>query len=415
MLYCAAFFSFSNKSLGEATYRLFLLGSFFSMMLAPQGRWRIMAIMLVLSSIAIQLVSWAYSQAHHPEYAAPDPSIKRLTALLLFTVVAWTLYINKRPPWFLFLVFFIGTSLTPFTRGEGIEEFLGTRSSFGIRNAQHPAMMFSVAFLGLVVFGKRIFLNSPLKRSTTTILYILAVLYCVAILFVTNTRGVFLGLTIAFLLLFLIRFTSLIHHVRNRKWIIGAIAVATCIPLLVSSGHLTQRWAAESSDLRGIINGNLDEISTRSNIGIRVHSWVAAYNGFLQHPLLGWGPSGKKIVLLQSETLPNDIKERFGHLHNAYLEVLTNNGLLGFAFLVFVYVWIGRIIVSAGAALYVDIRIFAVTGCALWLVANCFESYMFYKSGIMTFGMVAGGLMSLALISREQVADASNVHQKLKP
>lgn len=399
LLYCTAFFYFNNFSLGEATYKLFLLSSLSSMLLARQGSWRITALFAVSASILIQLASWLYSRAHHPEYA--DPDFKRMTSLLLFVLVAWTLYINKRQPWFLFLVFFVGTSFTPFTKGEGIEEFLGVRSNFGILNAQHPAMMFSIAFVGFVVFAKRIFIMSPLHRNTTAVLYVLALLYCLAILFVANTRGVFLGLALACLPISYINLRHRFHIKNSSGWLAGVAAIIACTVFVMNSEHLTSRWMAESSDFRGIAEGDLKAISGRTNVGIRIHSWVAAYRGFLDSPILGLGANGQKLVLAQSDTLPQDIKAQFGHLHNAYLEVLTNNGLLGLAFLIFIYWWLRRTIFSTKPTVDSDIRVFAISSGVLWLVANCFESYMFYKSGIMTFAIVAGGLMSLGLISSE--------------
>lgn len=405
MLYCTALFYFSNSSLGAPTYRLFLISSIISLLFSSSERWRNFALLAIAASVVVQVSSWAYSLSHHPGFAEPDPNFKRLTSLLLFVPVAWTLYANRRRPWFLLSVFFVGLCVVPFTKGDGLEEFSGNRSDFGMLNAQHSAMVFSIALLALLVFSKRILASSTLSRNATVAIYLAAVLYCVAIVVLSNTRGVFLGLLLAFVVALVFGFRYRFFATRRNMALVVVSVLLIGVGMIWGSDRMLDRWEQEAPDLNRIASGDLDAISKRSSSGIRLHSWAEGWDWFLDNPVLGWGANGMKLVIKQSNALPEDLRKGFGHLHNSFLEVLVNNGLMGLVFLLSIYYWLWRYVFAAGErALDQDVRLFAASACCMWLVANCFESYMFYKSGVMVFGVVAGSLMSLGMFSSGESA-----------
>lgn len=411
LLYGAAFMYFSFPVLGDEIYKLFLLFGFLGIAASPQSQWRTLALSLILASLLIQVGSWGFSLAHHPEFAEAGPDFKRLTSLLVFIPVAWTLSVNEKKPWLLLLLFFTGLYIMPFTVGNGVNEFLGTRSDFGLRNAQHPAMVFAIALLALVIFSKRIFLMLPLSTLATLAFYVAALLFCVAVLVVANTRGVFVGLLVAFLFSIMFAFKHRIYRVKRSLGVAFVIAGLVGVPLALNSEQMIERWSYEASDIQGVLHGDLGGISNRSSAGIRIHSWVEGWEWFLNSPVLGWGANGKNLVISQSDALPEDIRGDFGHLHNSFIEILVNNGLVGFSFLLFTYWWLSRTVFFGSWRVYdLDIKLFSLASLTVWIIANCFESFMFYKSGIMVFGITAGALMSLGMAKKEAAFEKKATH-----
>ncbi|MEN8667925.1 MAG: O-antigen ligase family protein, partial [Ketobacter sp.] len=132
-----------------------------------------------------------------------------------------------------------------------------------------------------------------------------------------------------------------------------------------------------------------------SNSGIRLHSWVEGLHWFKQSPWLGWGENGKLLAIKESKVLPDTIRSQFGHLHNSYLETLVNNGIIGFTLVLCLYGWLVATITSGcrknGVA---DVSSFMLTAGTLWLVANIFESFMFYKTGVLLFGICSAALLN---------------------
>jgi len=109
---------------------------------------------------------------------------------------------------------------------------------------------------------------------------------------------------------------------------------------------------------------------------------------------VGWGENGKNLAIKESSTLPEAVRNEFGHLHNSYLETLVNNGILGITLLFALHAWLGITVIKACRKRGVgDVRVFLVVAGVLWLTANFFESFMFYRSGVMVFGVVSASLL----------------------
>jgi O-antigen ligase len=119
---------------------------------------------------------------------------------------------------------------------------------------------------------------------------------------------------------------------RNKKIFIG----------LLSSGFVLM-GVVTYLVFNGTDDGNrfLLRAKTTSNM-IRLSQYQAAYKGFLEKPLTGWG-------YRNFEPNAYDIKKRngidfadfYGHAHNNYLEFLASTGIFGFtSFCAFVLLWL---------------------------------------------------------------------------
>ena len=77
----------------------------------------------------------------------------------------------------------------------------------------------------------------------------------------------------------------------------------------------------------------IDRLTERSPVEFRVAVYEAGWHMFLQKPLSGWGPSAMQSELDRHVL---DFHQDAFYVHNTYLEVLLQHGLLGLA----LYLWI---------------------------------------------------------------------------
>ena len=179
-----------------------------------------------------------------------------------------------------------------------------------------------------------------------------------------------------------------------------ALLAVTVISVLVSSVDfkdlISKRFEAEKSSISLILAGRTD-FNANGSVGVRVSSWLEAIEWIKERPLVGWGGKGRNLVVKNTEGLSEHSKKIFRHLHNSYMDVSVNYGLLGLMLMLTLF---GFILYAAHFSwkqevLPTDLLVFVYSFMGFWLVINCFESYMFYSSGIFVFGLVGGGVLTL--------------------
>jgi O-antigen ligase len=273
----------------------------------------------------------------------------------------------------------------------------GGRVDFEIRNAQHGALFFGLVLIFcLCSFSQRI-QNEP--RSTwVNALLILAGLIGLAGLLGTQTRAAYAGL-------FACGCVALVQILRQGKYlgqnrrstVKGLLILALVAGLLAWSAKesVFNRVASESTSLQALLTGNLEELPF-SSIGIRVHSWAEALKWIAERPVTGWGLKARTDVILLADQFPDDIRTRFGHLHNGYLEILIGFGAVGFILLCILWAVLLRRIKHAADK---DLYAFALYGSVFFLVMNLFESFFIKSSGVfsMSLFMAAGYSRYLAI------------------
>jgi len=62
----------------------------------------------------------------------------------------------------------------------------------------------------------------------------------------------------------------------------------------------------------------------------RIYKWESAWNMFLDHPIIGVGPGRFKYEYLDKYILPMARERTAAHAHNNFLQVLAENGVIGF-------------------------------------------------------------------------------------
>ncbi|WP_172975454.1 O-antigen ligase [Microbulbifer sp. THAF38] len=353
------------------------------------------------ASLLVQVLSWVGMLVEHPSWAESSPKLHRLGQWFLFAAIACWLGGSTRNTLILWLTALIAILLAPWIAGGGFSEWaygaMGQRVEFGFHNAQHTAIIFGVALLGLAVFSKRIFNYSGLL-SVPSLAWAVAVGICALAVLYSQTRAIWFAIAISLFALLIVYVVVVFRKPGKGIWLRllswGAVIGVAIIALWVKVGDVViKRLGLERSTVDALLSGNLESIPY-SSIGVRIHSWHAAVNWIAERPFLGWGGKGRRLVIQNLQDMPPEFRNSIGHLHNSYLDLLVNYGFLGALVWGAFNCWLFLAAYKSWRKGFLpgDFFLFYIGFMILWLIANCFESYLFYSSGHFIFGIVVAGI-----------------------
>lgn len=342
-----------------------------------------------------------------PESFPRTGSARRHLSVLYFVVIAYAISRSRiLTPWRLLATAFCGLLfylMLSFDSVEWRRAFQGVRVDFGIYNAQHTGVVFATCAIAFSVFTGRFYKWTKklpfYMAAACLVVWSSALVFSFWGVFVAQTRGVWLGLAV--MLSTLPFFISLAYIINKhalsslRKpllggftvmFILGALAFGFGAPEVVSN-----RVAAEKVSWDSLRLAATHEKANLSSIEVRVASWSAATEWIMERPLLGWGGRGPKPLIRQSEYFSDAFKERFGHLHNSYLEILVEVGVIGAGFIVALIFLLGRSSIRSyrQGIMPTDVFVFSWLFFVFWVVVNMFESYIAYPSGTCLVAIVA--------------------------
>ncbi|MBF5055679.1 O-antigen polymerase [Alcanivorax sp. 521-1] len=246
---------------GEGFKVLVLVAGFGGFFWRARG-WRFAApVKLLLAAALVALLSWGLSRLHHPQWAESSPKVHRLTHWFAFLAVAWLLAGRVRPVLLAWGAGLAGLLVAPwFTGRGGYDWFLGwhgERVDFGLHNAQHATLLFATGMLGLIALARRCLGPGP-WRLLRGLLWTLATLACAVAVVITQTRGVWLGLAVAALVMLAAAGLALRRRLPpgpRRRWLTGALLAgvlglalaAACSPI-VEQRLADERLARSGAD-----------------------------------------------------------------------------------------------------------------------------------------------------------------------
>lgn len=351
------------------------------------------------AALAIQLLSWTGSQFFHPELAEDYPKLDRLARLFLFLPLAWWLGGQLKNVFLFWSVAALGLLVSPWLLGFGYEQFAqgfqGMRIALDIRNAQHTAVLYGSLLIGLLVFSPRAIRTI---KPWGALCWFLALAVTLAVVIFTQTRAVWSGLIVVLLT---VTIGVLVFCFKNRdKGSAQALLVSTLILTGILGLTMYQlappRMFAEQSSLEKLFDGEFNEIPY-SSIGTRIHSWRAGLELAADRPIIGWGGNARSYALAQTDWIPSDKAERYQHLHNSYLELVLQYGLIGLSWYLLLLGWLAKATFSAWKKGDIpgDVALFFGLFLILWSWTNLFESYVGFWTGEFLMNVVLAGVVSL--------------------
>jgi len=391
---------------GEVAGTLMALSGLVAVLVWGRGVRGSAPLWLLLGAVLVQLLSWVLVAWQHPEWAGANPKLDRMAKWFLFIGLAWWLGGSTRHTLLVWGLALAGLLLVITVGEHGLPHWQRAlqqwwfRADFGLMNAQHAALFLGTGVLGLVAFARRSCRAGRLAWPRR-VLWLLATLACFTGMVFTQTRGVWLGAGLACLVMACAGLLRLWvqHHPRHMlRWLllglVGAVVVGSAAGMAFRD-TFERRVATESAVIAHVVQGEFDQVPY-SSVGVRVHTWRAAVEWFAERPLVGWGDQARGLVIKNTEWLPDNVRETFGHLHNTPFEILVAYGLLGLGVMLLLAAWVGLGTWRAWRAGVMpgDVAVFGTGFFVLFVVANQFESYLSFWTGTFVFNLVMGGLVT---------------------
>jgi O-antigen ligase len=135
-------------------------------------------------------------------------------------------------------------------------------------------------------------------------------------LILTYTRGAWIGFAAGVL--------TVAATVRRGRWLLVAGLLLLAGAALLAPYEVRHRFLSL---------GDPEEAGVRE----RVYMWRSGLAMWREHPVLGVGPGGVKREY-ERYALPEAVKKRTGHVHNAPLQILVERGVLGLA--AWLWLWV---------------------------------------------------------------------------
>lgn len=350
-------------------------------------------------AVIFQFISWGLSHYVTPEWAENYPKLDKITRWFIFIPMAWWIAQYKNAIWLIWGSAALGILVSPWVTGGGLNEIFkginGTRIDFGIRNAQHTALFFGSILIGLCCFTKPLYKRH--KLSLVPVLLLIA--YCLLVIYVNASRQAWLALIVTLVALSSYLVVQRLKQSSRKKQLLLISFFILCLialgSFLITNDKIVKRVMVEKETISAVAEMSFDDVPY-SSFGIRFHSWVAATDFILKKPLFGWGHNGKSLVMENTEWLPDWVQYGFGHLHNSYIEILVNYGVVGLLFYFSIWVVVGRMLLREiqKGTIEKNIGYLFVSLFCFWGVMNCFESYLNFWTGVFYFNVLMTGIIA---------------------
>ncbi|OOE68156.1 hypothetical protein BZG25_06560 [Salinivibrio sp. ML198] len=353
--------------------------------------------------IIVQCLSWANSLMHIPDIANAYPHVDRLAKLFLLVPIGLALQGRKDTVIGLAACFVLGVFIACYTQSDfsnQIQQLLHThRVDFGLKNAQYTSMLGGV----IAIISAFSFYLVDKSRWTLRAFFALSAILGLVLTLVSQSRQVWLALAIVIALTpILLFFVGVIEG--KKKLLLGYAFVVITLFAVSQSDYIQNRALKESAVISSVIQGNLDNIPMTS-VGVRLNSWLAAWDVFQNTAFVGLGENGIGYVISSSDKL-SELKKtvpmysNLSHLHSNHVETLVAYGLAGFALILFTYFQLAtRCFVARDTSKSGKIvAFFSIAFFIYWLTVNAFETFNSRSLGVFAFVIVSGCFYSLANI-----------------
>ncbi|WP_392340485.1 O-antigen ligase family protein [Moritella marina] len=188
------------------------------------------------------------------------------------------------------------------------------RANWPINAIPHGTMGATITVLSLVFL-----INA--KNYRDRIILAFALLMSVSGLVMNPTRGIWLALIIAVMI---ILFSKLKIKQINWKYVLISMVILS-LATYAAKAKFEQRIKYTQAEITKIQSGNLN-----TSIGIRLQLWMAASKISTTNPILGNGDNHQLLLeQLAEQDVVTKIVTRFSHYHNQYLDQMVKRGIIG--------------------------------------------------------------------------------------
>jgi len=263
--------------------------------------------------------SWAQIVAFVPVAYALKGDERLVVRLLLLSLTGLLLGMAWRTDWSLLF--------------DDPQGFADARPGFGFPTLAY-ALFAGSALIGLFALRRRWWhAASGFRRWWMLLVWLLAVAILAEGFLLSKARGSWLALVLVAVLAAVAWWRQQRRHDRP---VFRAGIIAMLAPLLLllglNAGEIRERLSEEQQVVGELLRGDLVTDETTS-LTLRWHAMLFGWERWLERPWLGWGPGTSRPLMMQSGGPHLRYPEPDGgvlkHLHNSYLELLVQLGLVG--------------------------------------------------------------------------------------
>ena len=288
--------------------------------------------------------------------------------------------------------------------------FLGSRPGFGFPTIAY-ALYSGSALLGLILLRERFWHDSSGRATVPRMtLWLLLLLLLAEGFLITQSRGAWIALAMTGVIGIVSAWRGPMRLPASRSR--GAAVVLTVAALLlvttVNAPRITDRLAAEADVARALAEGEVD-YRQASSLSLRWHAQVFGLRQWLARPWLGWGP-GASQPLMQASGDPalRDVDGSvLRHLHNTYLEVLVQLGVVGLALLGGLYLLLIAVLRRAvrRGSLDADLGVFLMLALVFGAIWALFSFRALHQDWRAYWALLGGAALSFALYPKVSAGD----------
>ena len=292
--------------------------------------------------------------------------------------------------------------------------FLQTRTGF-----LFPAIGFAyiagIAILGLFILGLDSLRREGRKRHIgISLLLVLLLVILVQGFIQSYSRGAWLAMAVALFVLCVVWYRQrggVMTNLPPRSQLALAVLLLSVVGMVIylNEENIAERVVVEAEVISSVVKNQRDATEV-SSTGLRLNVWRFGFEKFSERPFFGWGAGSAKYLIEQSglaNKLVSPDGEWLPHLHNTYIELLLQFGLVGFVWALAILLLLGRMVhqaVVAGtmprsyALFFLAVLVFA----AVWCV---FDYRVVHRDWQFSWIILAGTIFSFHLqsISRREV------------
>lgn len=242
------------------------------------------------------------------------------------------------------------------------------------RGDEHPIMFGDISILlGVISFTASLFFLSK-KKHFWMIAALIAGFFGIGASLLSGTRGGWIALPLV--LLFLQWHGRELSSKKVKAFILCFLAIVLSVAISIPQTNIKNRIEQTFRSIADYQNGNKN-----TSIGQRFDMWKAAWYMFGQDPFLGVGQkdSFKEKRNYAKEGLVSKRIVHYSHAHNEYLNALSLRGIVGFTFLMIVYLVPLRLFMSKIRQYKSDWKVkpYAIAGA---LIPMCYMDFALTQS-----------------------------------
>lgn len=405
-----AILKYSFRVYGDVFQTIFVISFVFLCITSPKSLISDNVFKLFIAALVASVLSWINAKVQLPHLARELPDLGPMFNLFYFLPIAYFIKGKSNRVILLWLAMLTGFIVSFISHSpDFISELLrganGVRISFGVNNAQHPAIWSGVAIIVLTAMIMKEFTTNSLRRPLCWSAYIGLLLFFTFVLIATQTRQVLLGLTLS-ISLGSLGYVYIKKIKASKKRIISAILLL--LIALFSIGHFTdveKRIESEQNTLSLILSGQIDNLPDDST-GIRMSLWNAAFDWVQERPLLGSDFGVDKALIKTSDKTSDFIKARIHHLHNSFVDITVYYGLLGLMIISLTLILVfRRCMASDKGQQFNQIQYACCLFFVYWVIVNMFESYLFSTSGLLVHNIMLGSFFTFTIHNNGESSD----------